>query len=67
MMKYSIYDTQTNRHALNLLENTLVEAVRPWFKGINDANVTAAIDALANPEMRGEAAQYLGITLVPCA
>ncbi|MDO5061491.1 MAG: hypothetical protein Q4D73_07705 [Actinomycetaceae bacterium] len=67
MMKYSIYDTQSNRQALNLLEANLVEAVRPWFRSMNDAEVTAAINALGNPEKRGEAAQYLGLTLVPCA
>lgn len=67
MKKYSIYDTQTNRQALNLLEMNLVEAVRPWFKGLDDANVAEAIEALGAPETRVAAAAYLGLTVVPAA
>ncbi|WP_040312798.1 hypothetical protein [Gleimia coleocanis] len=67
MKKYSIYDTQTSRQALNLLEENLAEAVRPWFMSLNDEAVEAAINALSIPEQRCAAAQFLGLTLVPCA
>lgn len=68
MKKFSVYDKYTNRQARNLLEVSLSEAVRPWFKDVaSEERVRAAIAALSEPEGRQKAAEYLGLQLVPVA
>lgn len=67
MRLFSIYDTQTSRQARNLLESSLSEAVRPWFKDVDCQRVREAIDALSVPGKRSAAARYLGLELECCA
>lgn len=67
MQKFSIYDMHTSRQARNLWEINLSEAVRPWFKDVESKKVNAAIAALSEPKQRKEAANYLGLSLVPVA
>lgn len=67
MQMFSIYDMHTSRQARNLSEMNIAEAVRPWFKDVDSMQVRRAIDALAVPAMRKQAADYLGISLVQVA
>ena len=67
MQKFSIYDMHTSRQARNLWEANLSDAVRPWFKDVESSQVSSAIEALSEPNERREAAEYLGIHLVPVA
>ncbi|MDO5721076.1 MAG: hypothetical protein Q4P06_00830 [Actinomycetaceae bacterium] len=67
MRIFSIYDTQTSRQARNLWESNLSDAVRPWFKDVDNKRVRDAIDALSVPGKRKAAARYLGLELECCA
>ena len=67
MRKFSIYDKNSSRQARNLWEMNLSEAVRPWFKDVDCDKVRSAIVALSEPTQRGQAANYLGLELVPVA
>ncbi|MDT3767595.1 hypothetical protein [Gleimia hominis] len=67
MKKFSIYDTHSGRQARNLFETSLSEAVRPWFQDMTNHRVLQAIDELAEPAKRGQAAAFLGLLLEPVA
>lgn len=64
----SVHDRFSGRQANNLLAEHLPEAVRPWFDDwSDDAGIESAIEALREPRRRSQAANYLGLDLIPAA
>ena len=66
-MTVSVHDRHSGRQANNLFADQLSEAVRPWFDDWSDAGIETAIEDLAEPDLRGAAADYLGLELIPAA
>lgn len=68
MTTVSVHDRFSGRQANNLLAEQLPEAVRPWFDDwSDDAGIESAIEALREPRRRSQAADYLGLDLIPAA
>ena len=63
----SVHDRLFGRQANNLLASSLPEAVRPWYEDMMDADVDQAIDSLADPRRRSDAANFLGLDLIRVA
>lgn len=63
----SVHSTVFDRQALNLDVESLASAVRPWFDDLVDAEIAQAITELEMPETRLEAAEFLGLELIPVA
>ena len=63
----SVHDRFSGRQANNLFAQQLPEAVRPWFDDWTDAGIESAIEALREPGHRTQAADYLGLELIPAA
>ncbi len=63
----SVHDRFSGRQANNLFADQLPEAVRPWFDDWTDAGIESAIEALREPGHRTQAADYLGLELIPAA
>ena len=63
----SVHDRLSGRQANNLFAGQLADAVRPWFVDWNDQNIEHAIEALRVPGQRTQAAEFLGLELIPAA
>lgn len=63
----SVRDMLFGRQANNLDINQLSAAVKPWFDDVNDSRINQAIEDLKNPSQRLQAAEYLGLELIPVA
>ncbi len=63
----SVHDRQSGRQANNLFADQLADAVRPWFDDWSDSGIREAIEALRVPDRRSEAAEFLGLDLIPVA
>lgn len=63
----SVHSKVFDRQALNLDVESLASAVKPWFDDLSDSQIARAIAELGIPETRVEAAEFLGLELIPVA
>ncbi|MDC4233254.1 hypothetical protein M3T53_05960 [Actinomyces sp. B33] len=63
----SVHDTLFGRQANNLDVAQLSEAVKPWYADCADSKIAQAIEDLRAPELRGDAARFLGLEVIPVA
>ncbi|WP_424133823.1 hypothetical protein [Schaalia vaccimaxillae] len=63
----SVHATMLDRQANNLSVEGLSQAVKPWYAEFNDMTIAQAISDLDVPDLRGAAARFLGLELIPVA
>ena len=63
----SVHATMLDRQANNLEVDRLSQAVKPWYAEFTDSKIAQAIDDLDAPELRSDAARFLGLELIPVA